>query len=238
MRIPAIKGVIDRRILVNYRVAPEYLAKLLPVPFRPQQVDGWGVAGICLIRLKDIRPGFLPRSFGFASENAAHRIAVEWDRDGQVRQGVFVQRRDTSSWFNTAAGGRFFPGEHHHASFRVDERDGSYHVALDSDDRRTHVDLRGRIAQDLPAGSIFDSLAKASAFFERGSVGYSPSKSGELDALELRCSGWRVEPLDVELVRSSFFDDRSRFLPGSAVPDCALLMRKVAHEWHGVSTET
>ncbi len=35
MRIPAIRGVIDRRILVNYRVDPSVLAGLLPEPFRP-----------------------------------------------------------------------------------------------------------------------------------------------------------------------------------------------------------
>jgi hypothetical protein len=51
MRLPVIRGVIDRRILVNYRVAPEVLAKTLPPPFRPKLYNGHGVAGICLIRL-------------------------------------------------------------------------------------------------------------------------------------------------------------------------------------------
>ena len=77
MRIPVIKGVIDRRILANYRVDPEVLAKALPAPFRPQLHDGFGVAGICLIRLRDLRPSFVPLNFGIGSENAAHRIAVE-----------------------------------------------------------------------------------------------------------------------------------------------------------------
>ena len=46
MRIPVIRGVIDRRILANYRVDPEVLAGLLPPPFRPQRVGRFGVAGI------------------------------------------------------------------------------------------------------------------------------------------------------------------------------------------------
>jgi len=45
MRIPVITGWIDRRILVNYRVDPEVMAKYLPEPFEPQLVDGYGVAG-------------------------------------------------------------------------------------------------------------------------------------------------------------------------------------------------
>ena len=76
MRIPVIRGLIDRRVLVNYRVDPEVLGKQLPAPFRPQLVRGYGIAGICLIRLKQIRPRFLPALCGIASENAAHRVAA------------------------------------------------------------------------------------------------------------------------------------------------------------------
>src|SRR5690349_20999009 len=106
MRLPVISGVIERRILVNYRVDPDVLAAMLPQPFRPQVVDGYGVAGICLIRLGQLRPQGFPRWLGIGSENAAHRVAVEWDEGGQVRRGVYVLRRDTNSRLNTLAGGR------------------------------------------------------------------------------------------------------------------------------------
>jgi hypothetical protein len=76
MYIPTLEGTIDRRLLVNYRVDPDSLQKLLPGPFRPKLIYGMGIAGICLIRLKQIRPRALPAFLGFSSENAAHRIAV------------------------------------------------------------------------------------------------------------------------------------------------------------------
>src|ERR1700733_16112093 len=101
MRIPVIRGIIDRRILVNYRVDLQVLAKILPHPFRPKPVSGMGMVGVCLIRLKSLRPKFMPAILGFSSESAAHRIAVEWEESGQHREGVFVPRRDTSSWLNT-----------------------------------------------------------------------------------------------------------------------------------------
>ena len=234
MRMPAVRGVIDRRILVNFRVDPSVLAGLLPEPFRPKLVNGAGMAGVCLIRLKDIRPRWLPSWLGLSSENAAHRIAVEWDHDGERREGVYVPRRDTSSRINAAVGGRLFPGEHHHATFRVEERDDLYRVALGSDDRRTHLLVEGRLGSGQPEGSIFGSLAEASAFFERGSLGYSATaRQGEFDGLELRCFGWRVEPLAIGRLESSFFDDRDRFPAGSVEFDCALLMRGIDHEWHG-----
>jgi hypothetical protein len=37
MRIHVIQGIIDRRILVNYRVDPEVLARILPQPFQPKK---------------------------------------------------------------------------------------------------------------------------------------------------------------------------------------------------------
>ena len=90
MRIPTIQGLIDRPVLVNFRVDPDVLSRICPSPFRPQTVNGFGVAGICLIRLKHIRPRILPSFLGISSENAAHRIAVEWDSNGVTKTGVYI----------------------------------------------------------------------------------------------------------------------------------------------------
>jgi hypothetical protein len=234
MRIPVVRGVIDRRILVNYHVDPGVLAPLLPPPFRPKVVRGVGMVGICLIRLKKVRPAFLPSWLGISSENAAHRTAVEWDEGGVVREGVYVRRRDTDSRLNAWAGGRLFPGIHHHARFTVEETADRYHVAVRSDDGATRMEVRGRRAEALPASSVFDSLEEASAFFRAGSLGYSATpQPSRFQGLELRCLSWRAEPLEVEEVRSSFFEDESLFPGGSIGFDCALLMRGIEHEWHG-----
>jgi len=113
MKIPIIKGVIDRRILINYQIDEDVLNNYLPKPFKPKLVKGKGIAGICLIRLKEIRPKGLPKQIGISSENGAHRIAVEWEENGAIKEGVFIPRRDTSSKLNSIAGGTLFPGIHH-----------------------------------------------------------------------------------------------------------------------------
>ena len=61
MRLPEMQGEIERRLLVNYRVDPEVMARVLPQPFRPQLVGDAAVAGICLIRLGHLRPSRVPR---------------------------------------------------------------------------------------------------------------------------------------------------------------------------------
>jgi hypothetical protein len=233
MRIPVIQGVIDRRMLVNFRVRPDVLAQVLPAPFRPKLLNGWGMAGICLIRLRQIRPRHLPAMIGVTSENAAHRIAALYERDGKTQEGVFVARRDSSSRFNALAGGRLFPGIHHHARFDVAETDQSFRVELTSDDSQVHLLVDAAISESLPSTSLFASLNDASAFFEAGSVGYSPGfGEGEFDGMELRSFKWNVQPLEVRRVKSSFFEDLARFPAGSVEFDCALLMRGIEHEWH------
>jgi Uncharacterized conserved protein (COG2071) len=234
MRIPVMRGIIDRRILVNYRVAPNVLAVRLPPPFRPKLVNGAGMAGICLIRLKQVRPRFVPGFLGIASENAAHRVAVEWDDHGTRREGVYVRRRDTNSRLNSLVGGRLFPGIHHHAVFTVNETAERFEVSLKSDDGDTSMSVRTRRTAQLPSTSRFSSLEEASAFFQAGSLGYSGTdETTRFHGLELRCRNWHVEPLEVEEVRSSYFDDTTQFPPGSIKFDCALLMRGIEHEWHG-----
>lgn len=233
MRIPTVRGIIDRRVLVNFRVDPNVLRKVCPDPFRPQIFNGCGVAGICLIRLTQIRPRLLPSFVGVSSENAAHRIAVQWDANGETQTGVFIPRRDTSSWLNSFAGGRIFPGVHHRAQFDVRESENEYHIAMRSLDGSAHVQVDGRPAAELPFDSIFPSVETCSQFFEAGSVGYSPGTSAnQFDGLELQSVNWHVQPLAVDEVHSSFFDDRDAFPDGAATFDNALLMRGIDHQWH------
>ena len=135
MKIPRITGIIDRRILINYQIDQEILENYLPKPFKPKLVRGKGIAGICLIRLKAIRPKGLPKQIGISSENGAHRIAVEWEENGALKEGVYIPRRDTSSRLNSIAGGAIFPGVHYLARFSVNENDGTYEVSFVSDDK-------------------------------------------------------------------------------------------------------
>ncbi|MBL9124341.1 MAG: DUF2071 domain-containing protein [Planctomycetaceae bacterium] len=235
MRLPVLFGVIERRLLVNFRVDFDVLARVVPPPFRPQSVGGWGLGGICLIRLGQIRPRGWPTWLGLGSENAAHRIAVEWDEPGGTRSGVFVHRRDTNSRLNAAVGGRIFPGVHHRAQFDVCEHQDCLDVGFRSLDGAAEARVRGSIAADLPRDSVFASLAEASDFFRTGVCGYSPGpREGVYDGLELRALNWEVTPLQVEHVFSSYFADAARFPAGSVAFDCALLMRNIRHEWRGL----
>jgi hypothetical protein len=219
-------------MLINFRIAPAVADALVPSFFRPKLVNGWAMGGICLIRLKEIRPRCFPASFGLASENAAHRIAIEWEEKGLTHEGVFIPRRDTSSRLQALAGGKLFPGSQSLADFQVNERDETFELKMRSRDGTASIEIAARCATQFPATSIFGSLTEASDFFARGSAGYSATKNPECcDGMELHTASWEVEPLEVSVVRSSFFADTRRFPQGTIHFDCGLLMRNIAHEW-------
>ena len=233
MRLPTIQGVIRRRILVNFRIDPQVMQNQLPSRFRPKLHQGSAIAGICLIRLEAIRPKLVPHIVGLSSENAAHRVAVLWDEDGITKEGVFISRRDTNSQLNYLLGGRIFPGEHHQASFSIAESPSDIKLTMTSADAGVKVEIEGKTATELPRTSIFSGLEQASAFFEPGALGYSvTSEPGRLDGLKLETKEWRVQPLQVERVYSSYFSDEKLFPKASISFDHALIMKNVAHEWH------
>jgi hypothetical protein len=233
MKLPVIQGVIRRRVLVNFRVDAGVMARNLPQGFAPKLVDGYAVAGICLIRLEQIRPLGTPARMGISSENAAHRVAVKWTtEDGVPREGVYIPRRDTNSSVVLVAGGRIFPGEHHRARFDVKDDGSDLDIRIASEDGLIQVDVAGRTSTELLPTSRFATLGEASSFFEAGSIGYSATRKGNrLEGLQLQTNAWHLEPLDVKGVHSSYFGNESMFPEGSVEFDCALIMRDIPHQW-------
>jgi hypothetical protein len=232
MKTPALVGTIERRLLINYRVDPDAVGHLLPQGFRPQLVRGWAVAGICLLRLGHLRPRGMPSWAGLRSENAAHRVAVEWDTAAGPSHGVYIPRRDSASLPNVIVGGRLFPGVHHRARFAVDERAGCFSVHCHSRDGTTSLSVEATLSNNFCGSALFADLAAASAFFEGGSVGYSDgARPGRLDGMRLNTTAWRMEPVELTRVRSSFFEGAGRLDPDAVELDCGFVMRNVPVTW-------
>ena len=229
MKIPTIHGLIERRILVNYIADPLFVEKILPKPFRPKLYEGKAIVGICLIRLKNIKPKGLPDFVGVNSENGAHRIAVEWEENGILKEGVYIPRRDTSLKLNAIVGGRIFPGKHYFANFNVKETNNTYHLDFTSSDKTT-IEIDAKLTDKFNENSIFKNLNNVSIFFENGSIGYSPN-GNNFEGLKLETYRWEIQPLEVTNVKSSFFEDESVFPKGSIQFDNAILMTNIEHEW-------
>jgi hypothetical protein len=153
--LTALRGTIERRILLNYRVDPAVAAGLLPNGFRPLCHNGYAIAGVCLIRLARVRPKWLPVRVGLRSENAAIRIAAEWDTPAGPRTGVLVLARYTASRLAALAGGRIFPGVHRRA--RIDSCEHDRELAVSVTRGGFEIRVRGDCTNDWLADSVFAS---------------------------------------------------------------------------------
>jgi hypothetical protein len=245
MTARTVTCTIERRLLVNYRIEPELVARLLPPPFRPQLVSGLAVGGVCFIRLGALRAGHLPPVPRLAPENAAHRFAVEWDDASGTQAGVYVPRRDTNSKITAAAGGTVFPGSYRLARFEVDEPGGQVHINVTSRDGQVQLAVTAAPAGAL-ISELFGTLDDAIGFFRRGALGFSPSAHAgrldggrldtvrpdtvRLDTVRMQSASWAAQPMTAE-IRSSLFDNTDLFPPGTCSLDCALVMRNLPARW-------
>lgn len=237
MRVPKMQCVVERRLLINYRVDRDVAATMIPAPFQPQLVNGWAVAGICLIRLGQLRPRGVPARLGLTSENAAHRFAVQWHDEAGLRTGVYIPTRHSASIVNVAMGDRLFPGRHERAGFKSAESADAIAVAFTARNSQCFVDAAVELRDELTDSELFASTAEASNFFRTGAAGFSPTRrSSRLDGMELRTTSWRIQAADIRHVRSSFFDDPVAFPAGSIRLDSALVMRDVEVEWHSLGS--
>ncbi len=156
----------------------------------------------------------------------AHRIAVEWNEAGVTRSGVYIVERHSSSLLPVLAGGRVFPGVQRLARFELDETASRLKVRMRAQGTRVAVDVH--VGGEW-ASSLFPSVDAASAFFEGGAVGWSPTRDGSgVEPLALTSTAWAVEPAQAVSVESSYFDA----LPhGAAVLDSVLVMRDLRFFW-------
>ena len=226
-----IDCVIERRLLVSYRIDPERVRAVLPRPFRPQLVNGHAIGGVCFIRMGALRAARLPRAAGVSTENVAHRFAVEWDDEHGSHAGVYIPRRDTNSRITAALGARIFPGAYHLARFEVAESPDMIRIGVRSRDRVVALSVAAIPTASLTS-ALFAGVDEAAGFFREGALGLSPSAAdGCLDAVRLSAANWEARPMTVSAMYSSLFDDATTFPAGTCALDSALLMTDITASW-------
>ncbi len=226
MRLPPISGVIERRLVVAYRVDPDRAAELLPHPLRPRTIGDAAVAAISLVRLGQLRPGRVPRWVGLHSENAVHRIAVEWDSGATRHEGLYVLRRDSDSLADLALGGRLYRGAYRRARFRVEESATTVHLVCSAADGAMDLEVAVHVSDRFRGSALFTDATQAARFFDDPADPADRPRETPAGP-QLVTPPWRIEPVAVDTARSSVFDDPERFPAGAAEVDCAVLARRV-----------
>jgi hypothetical protein len=91
----SITAVLEERLLFNFRVAPEMLASLLPVPWlQPQIINGASVLSFCILHLKNVTVWPLPGNIvGWKTISCAYRAGVIDSSSGSDVPAVWIVDR-------------------------------------------------------------------------------------------------------------------------------------------------
>lgn len=223
---------MERRILVNFRIDPQILAPQLPAPFKPKVVNGYALGSVCLVKLKNMCPHYLPITWGPSSENSAHRFLVEWETQHQHQEAVYITRRDTNSFLNQVIGGTLFPGEYIQSYFKTQDTKGEHQIEMKSRDHQTKIFVKGQTCDSHPNNSVYPSLEAAETEIRKETLGYSKTKiAHHFDGVRLHCRNFNLQSFKVQELHCSFFNDTDRFPEGSIDLDSAFLMKEIDHTW-------
>lgn len=231
-RLPPVRALVKERIIFTYRLPPEHLKKLLPVPWlMPQLVDGSAIASVCVLRLSNIVPGQVPTFLGARSISTARRYGV-LDQRNEGSPAVFVTERTTSSVlgsFLTAVG---FSARHQHLPTRI-RRDGhSSLITLGKEKFRARVTP----AQHW-SSSLFPTIQTFSTFLAEGVRSYGTSRhAGRLTVLDLAKEDNGYVPLTAYEVGGSSVQP---WLEAGAVLDNAARTVNSMYRWtyHGLTAK-
>lgn len=214
--ISSLRGRVQCRYLMVYRVDPAVAAPLLPEGSSPHVFRGSTLIVLCYTHLVGASSRLLPRWLRGQSDHLAWRIPVV--RDG-VR-GVWIPRRDTSSWVSVRFSGALSQGTYHLARFELEDGEGRLRLRVSAGGEEV-LYLAAEHAGEL-RGSLFSTTRQAHEYLaEAGAVNPPDPLAPALDRLDVG-TGNTVEPLLVRELRIPRFEDVGLFPRGSVEFDCCL----------------
>lgn len=225
-------SLVDRQLLINFRMDPAIVRQFLPVGVEPRVIHGFAIGGICVVRLNKRKLGPLIRIR--ESENVAHRFAIcppaATSHESQASSCVYVCRAHTSSRWNSFLGNRILAGRYHRANIDVEESPEVIRVKMTSRDKSSQLSFSGVTGCGHPMESIFSSIGEALRFLEQCSIRRAiESRSSGSNGISHRVSWKQLVPLRTQGLETSFFYDESRFPAGSIEFDSAFILRSREH---------
>lgn len=97
MAIPrSVKARLVERLIFNFRLKPDKLAKNLPAPWlQPQVINGWSIVSFCILDLKETILSPLPGFLGYTNTSCAYRCGVLDSSGGAPQPSVYITDRQT-----------------------------------------------------------------------------------------------------------------------------------------------
>ena len=197
--IPPVRARLAERLIFNFRLPPEAMARLLPEPWlAPQVVNGFGIASFCMLDLRGITVAPLPTALGLPSISCAPRFGVVDLSASPPQPAVYVTERWSSSAFGSWFTSLGFSAPHPHARATWQRTGDAAQVSVVSRRRGPVVSARVRRAETFRSAA-FESAAAFAAFLAEGVSSYGLSRyPGRLTKVDLHKADNTYTPLAVD----------------------------------------
>lgn len=221
--------------LVNFAMAPEVLARVLPRPLVPDLHGGEAFVSIVIADLERMRPAFLPARLGVSYRQVVYRAVVRC----RGERGVYFLRSDADHPLMVRFGNLFSIFRFRRSAIATARRDRLYHVDLVAEPAE-HADIHAtfgldRASRSLPSGSAFGSLGEAQAFLAELFAAFGPGHRRRVGVVRIERGAWDV--LTVPSVRATyaFMDGSAAFPANSTRLDSVFYVRDMPYYWHSLA---
>ena len=235
-------------VSLNYAVAPEALAQLLPAPLTPEVFHGSAWVQVLMSSLRDMRPQGMGAIFGVCFYQVSYRAAVQYrGQDGALRRGGYFVRSETNHPVMRSVGNRLTEFKFHHFGLAdmVMIRDGE-NLTLgveplaapeSSEGGRIVARLDTRPQTTPPRGSVWRSLDELEQpLVECYDALGVDRQGGWLYLLTIDRDPWNARFVDPGSLYVEYFDTGA-LGGGVARFDSALHFRECAYRWRPLRRE-
>lgn len=163
-----IQAHLKTALVLTYAVRADALHRFLTPGLELDGLGDWGFLAIGLVETRDLRPQFLPKTWGMDFLLAGYRIFVRYrTAPGRTLRGLRILRSDTDRRSMERLGNLFTHYRYGRSRWTVERRRGRYAIEVKSSDGFADLQVEADLAEGdplLPERSLFATLREARRF--------------------------------------------------------------------------
>jgi hypothetical protein len=200
-----IAARMEQRLIFNFRLPPEVLERHLPVPWlQPLPIEGFAVASLCVLWLRNVTVGRIPRRFGAATISSAYRFGVLDRFDGGAKPAVYVRTRYSTSHWTSQLSRLGFPWQRSQARIELKRLGGSGSSRLQITSGSGEPVFGATVRHpSRNSSALFESPEDFARFVAQGVTSYSPSQKGDrMSVVDLVKEDQTYSPLEASDIQA------------------------------------
>ena len=230
-----IKAHFRASLVLAYALPAPVLQPLLPAGLTLDTYGDLGFLAIALVETRQLRPSFLPASFGLNFFLSGYRIFTRYRTPaGRTLRGLRILRSDTNRRSMQMFGNLLTHYHYERSRFQIQRTGQKYEVQVTTPDGRADLHVEADIsshAPQLPTGSPFTDLREARKF--AGPLPFTFDYEKQTHSI-IRVEGvrqqWNPRPVSVAVHRNAFLD-QDPFRSAGAVLANAFFLEDVPYSW-------